>query len=353
MSAIQFILSGGNKCPTDIKKCLSDRHSKTQLSDYTEATKIDIFDTETKKGKRTPSYCDRILYRFKQRNGDFTIEQTSYKSFSNETISKSDHDMVYATYQINNKDGNKLFDILFITWNQENLDVKCDDVFKGLADFDKYDIVVLSQQESNSNDSLQASLVEKYSNTYHIFKDSIGGGAFVDPITGHFYVRITAMLKKETMNASLYKYEKAYSYQCLGNTYYPFSCTKSIIGLGIAIKLDQKEFSLNVFGCHMPINTKLDDLGYNERVTAYKTMEDHMRTFNKIDVGKFVVELDIIGGDMNFRYDSDKKEDQLIEGMKKGEIFGSFKEGEITFGPTCKMCICEEPEPEKVIIDPR
>lgn len=352
MSAIQFILSGGNNCPTDVTKCREDRLSKTQLSDYTEATKLDIFDTQTNKGVRNPSYCDRILYRFKQLNGDFTIEPTSYKSFTNETISKSDHDMVYATYQVN-KESNKLFDILFITWNQENLDVKADEAFKGLDEFDKYDIVVISQQESNSNDTLQTSLIEKYSNTYQIFKDSIGGGMLVDPITGHFYVRVTIMIKKDTINATLYKYEKLSSYQCLGNAYYPFSCTKSIIGIGIAIKLEQKEFSLNVFGCHMPINTSIDDLGYKERVTAYKTMESHMQTFSKLGIGSFIAELDIIGGDMNFRYNSGMEGDQLIEGMKKGEIFGSFKEGEITFGPTCKMCICKEPEPEKVFIDPR
>lgn len=339
--AVQFILLGGNKCPTEITKCLSDRQTKTQLSDYTESTELNIFDTETTKGKRNPSYCDRILYRFKQSTNDFSIEQTSYKSFTNETISKSDHDIVYATYQVN-KDEKNSFDILFITWNQENLEVNCDDVFKGFDDFNKYDIVVLSQQESIKNDTLQTSLVEKYSNTYNIFKDSIGGGVLVDPITGHFYVRIAVMVKKDKVNASLYKYEKAYSYQCLGSSYYPFSCTKTIIGVGVAIKLDDKEFSLNVFGCHMPINTKLDDLGYNERVTAYKTMESHMQTFSKLGVGKFVAELDIIGGDMNFRYNSGIEGDQLIEGMKKGEVFGSFKEGEITFGPTCKMCICKQ-----------
>lgn len=344
MSAIKFILSGGDKCPSDVGKCREDRLSKTQLSDYTEATNLNIFDTQTTKGKRNPSYCDRILYRFKQMNNDIEVEQTAYKSFTNDIIAESDHDMVYATYQVKNKEGNKLLDILFITWNQENMDVKVDDVFKGFEDFNNYDIVILSQQESNRNDSLQSSLIDKYINTHRIFKDSVGGGILVDPITGHFYVRVTVLLKKETVNVSIYNKS---SYACLGSATYPFSCTKSIVGVGVSIKLDSKEFLLNVFGCHMPIDTSKENLGYEERVTAYKAMETQMQTFSQIGVGKFVAELDIIGGDMNFRYNSGIDGDQLIEGMKKGEIFSAFKEGEITFGPTCKMCICKEKKEQK------
>jgi len=341
--AVQFILSGGKKCPTDISKCISDRESKTQLSDYTEATNFDIFETETKKGIRNPSYCDRILYRFKQMNPEFTIEQTSYKSFTNETISKSDHDMVYATYQVKNKDDNKFLDILFITWNQANLDIKEDIVFKGFDDFNNYDVVIFSQQETQSTDILQLSLKNKYATTHTIFDSSVGAG-MLEYVVGAFNVRITVMIKK-LFEALLHTKE----YLCFG-----YVCTKSIVGVGVAIKIDDnKEFSLNVFGCHMPINTSKDDLGYEERVTSYQNMETHMQTFSKLGIGKFIAELDIIGGDMNFRYNSGSmKGDQLIEGMKKGEIFSLFKEGEITFGPTCKMCVCDEPIKE-VINDPR
>lgn len=328
--AVQFILSGGIKCPSNKEICLKDREKKIQLSDYTDATSIDIFDTETKKGTRNPSYCDRILYRFKQTEQELSVEQTSYKSFTNETISKSDHDMVYATYQIKDKDNNKFLDILSITWNQANLNLTYDNVFKGFEDFNNYDVIILSQQETESDDTLQSSLKKKFNNTYKIYDSSVGAG-MMEYFVGAFNVRITVMVKK-SINSSLHTKE----YEC-----FSFVCTKSIIGIGVAIKIDDtKELSLNAFGCHMPINTSKVDLGYEERIKTSKIMETYMQSFSKLGIGKFVSELDIIGGDMNFRYNSGIKGDQLTEGMKSGKLFNQFKEMDITFGPTCKMCVC-------------
>ena len=96
---------------------------------------------------RTPSYCDRLLYK-----GDVKI--SDYNLYSNKLISKSDHNMVYGKFNYNNEKG------IIFTWNmgtrhnKEIIRDGIDDIYKNIISNDKYDYVIFSLQESHFNDPI-------------------------------------------------------------------------------------------------------------------------------------------------------------------------------------------------------
>lgn len=129
---------------------------------------------------------------------------------------------------------------------------------------------------------------------------------------------------------------------CLGAGLKKVACTKATVGiktvLGGPYSLDY-----TFLASHMPINTKVDDLGYAERVEAMKQ-----------SVAKVVLPLTpatpknrllVWAGDLNFRTDAGGK-DQLTEALRSEQGFGiSLREDEarlLQMKPTCKMVPCTD-----------
>lgn len=297
---------------------------------------------------RAPSYCDRILYRnIFSSDGEkiFTIENEQYGSYTNNIIAKSDHNLVYSIFNINN-----LIKVLIITWNQANLNPMIDEVIDSnffsqlnppYVDFKSFDIICIGQQESsmydslftifNTTDSLQQSIIDKY-NTTSMSKDYMLQYTKIG--SPKFYVRQSILIRRDILQANQFRIFS----RCLK---IPI-CAKSICGIGFTILIDNNPLTLNFFNTHMPINTSDIDLGLKLRISAY----DQINTFIKKNfmigtIGK-INQIDFIAGDLNFRFNVGSiAGDQLdYVRLEAKSAFDGFIEPEIKFGPTCKMVTC-------------
>jgi hypothetical protein len=301
------------RCPSDEKICRTQR-KKNYEKPYDKEDKFLINDIQSKKGNRTPSYCDRNI----------KLEQLEYKSFNNDIISRSDHDLVYSKYEI--RRGSKTLRLLFLTWNQGNQNVRFSELMKGMDSiFHDQNIIVFSQQESDSKDELQKTLIEHFKGTYKSF--DVSGGL------GSFYVRLTVLVKEGIKPQLIIKNKS-----CLNKKLKKIICSKSVVG--ISLKIGEKDpIILNLFATHFPVKVDAPDLGYEERIEAYEEVEKFMNQFHT-QLSE-IAAIDIIGGDLNFRYDTGIKGDQLQKAINDKKAFQGFKEGKFeAFAPTCKMCEC-------------
>ncbi len=295
---------------------------------------------------RMPSYCDRIIYRKTPTEGPAIILHEYYNSYANNTIMQSDHDLVYGIFSVGI--GDKIIKILILTWNQSNQNPLIDDVispdfFDKLNDpiytgFESFDIICMSQQESSmydtfSNifermDSLQKSIIHKQKTDlfdYEIFHGKTG--------VPRFYVRLSVLVKKELLGSN---YNIINNSQCLQ---LPI-CSKSVVGIGLT--LGDIPITLNFFAAHLPINTTARDMGLVLRTKALNEITDFIfDKFTSKDINQ-INQIDFIAGDLNFRYNTGNiSGDQLVDQMTKTDSpLKGFAEGELNFGPTCKMNTC-------------
>lgn len=297
---------------------------------------------------RFPSYCDRILARTVQIKSasDIVVDKIAYNSYTNTTIAKSDHDLVYAVYNINYEDID--VSVLALTWNQNGKSPKYQNVLdpdfyrkmniEGVTDHKSFDIIVLSQQETPNSDSffglfegddtLQKSLVAFGKREKMVARTARSG-------MGNFYVRLTVLLTEE-LNKKVIAVKKAS--ECLNGEL----CTKSISGIGLTFKTSQPYLSVNFFSAHMPINVKKEDLGVDARVKAYQKIDKFMEKKFTAQTSSNLNQVDFILGDLNFRYNTGSAGDQLTQLMDEKKVFRDFDEGiEINFPPTCKRSVCK------------
>lgn len=297
---------------------------------------------------RIPSYCDRILYRNTfSPDGEylFKIENEQYGSYANNKIAESDHNLVYAIYNINES-----IKILIITWNQANLNLPIDNIIDSnffaqldppYANFKSFDIICIGQQESsmydsiynifNTTDSLQQSVIDKYNSSmsedYVLQYTKIG--------VPKFYVRQSVLIRKNILQSDQFR---IFSH-CLKIP----MCSKSICGIGFTILINDDPITLNFFNTHMPIDTSDIDMGLKLRISAYKEIDTFIREkFTIGTIGK-INQIDFIAGDLNFRYNTGSIAGDQLDYIRLEDksAFDNFIEPKIKFGPTCKMITCK------------
>ena len=339
---------GGTECES--KK---DRFNQTILSvdELKELKKFSAYDL-----RRLPSWCDRILYRTiitdPKLKDIFKIEPEQYNSYVNNTIIKSDHDLVYGVFNITIPGLTPQIKVLIVTWNQANQNPIIDDVLDenffsqmspSYVNFESFDIICIAQQESSmydsfinifdTTDSLQRSIINKYDNDANLTKNYIIQHAKTG--SPKFYVRETVLIKKSIFKST---YEIRTHSQCLKLPV----CSKSICGIGFTFKIDNKSpFTLNFFATHMPINTSDPDLGLELRINTSKEIIDFIKIHFTTGNINTINQIDFISGDLNFRYNIGSIEgDQLKSIMKEKKAFIDFNEAEIIFNPTCKKNPC-------------
>jgi len=307
---------------------------------------------------RYPSYCDRILSRTVQIKTaeDVSVEKTEYNSYVNHAIAKSDHDLVYAVYNV--KNGDIDINILIVTWNQNGLSPRIANVLdpdfykrigiEGVKDHTFFDIIAFAQQESShsdslfgllpGDDSLQNSLISFGKKEKMIVRAERTG-------FGNFHVRLTVMLTAE-FNKRVVSVRKAA--QCLNGEL----CTKSVCGIGLTLDTSSPNLSLNFFSAHMPVDIKKEDLGLDSRVKAYQKIDKFIEKKFTSQKSRDLNQIDFIAGDLNFRYNTGRiAGDQLTSVMADGKAFADFGEGESNFPPfeegergfppTCKRQACK------------
>lgn len=237
---------------------------------------------------RNPSYCDRIIYN---NSRDVKTNSNLYDSNYTNVITTSDHAITYFATVLTTPGGN--IKLLYITFNQAGNSYS----FKDIAEIIKftqphnperykitnesYDIIILCQQETPMKEYLHTEFKNTLSNYTAIMEYK--GVPKTD-----FYLRLSVFVK----NTHDIK-NKVVKAEC----FYKF-CTKSYIGISFDLLINKQttnHLRLNIFGTHLPIKTKMIDLGYGERLASLITILKVAKAFQKDNY------FSIIGGDLNFR----------------------------------------------------
>jgi hypothetical protein len=261
---------------------------------------------------RTPSYCDRILYKG-------VIKLLDYNLYSNKLISKSDHNMVYGKFNYNNENG-----IIFTwnmggNWNDEKIIREgIEDIYKNIISDDKYEYVIFSLQESHYNDPIIPELLEFFKNKNYklicVSSNSLNPSFIVRLFifSYEYGVDISENSKCNSISGDNISVQK-YHFNIIG--------TKSYVLISIN--------DLTIVSTHLPINTKMKDYGLNKRVLALKKIIKDVKKFDNV----------IISGDLNFRIVDGVE--QLIYLMKTDNDFKDYKEEKLFNIKTCKMKTCK------------
>jgi hypothetical protein len=315
--------------PDQYKRCKAVCIDKARTKDTLANTVIDCVHSEmfcqgVYNKERIESYCDRIIY---EKSDNIKVYNIEYNSQYNELIKTSDHAPVY--FSANLVVNSQTLKILYITINQAGKIFKEENVISEYqmpyyASIHNYDIIVICQQETSKNDTLFANLQTQYASTYHCFNASEGS-----PVS-NYYVRLSVLIKKKS-NFNIYS--------PLPNTIKPVKvitkclatpCNKSYVGLVFDLRMGSNRynttfFRLHIFGAHLPISFSKSDPGskYAERLKALldllktlRTMIDNPKTINNNPLeGHF----SIVGGDLNFRIENEKRIEQLELIMTHGE----------------------------------
>lgn len=305
--------------------------SQTELADH----KIKKYELKKAKAqkclliydeKRIPSNCDRILYRG-------SISPIKYDIYNDdELIRKSDHLMVYGTFNFKEEKG------IIFTWNiakSHNSTTILEGIkllIKKLITFNE-DYIVFCLQESPQHDKFQSILIDQINlnnSNYKIICNSSNS------LSGQ-NVRLIIFNKKIGVSLSDYKncsntIDNISSQVNYLDTFYKpniFDIKKNILGTKawVAITIDDLTF----ISCHLPIDTSIKDcnnyLGNNLRINALKKINTKLNNKNNI----------ILAGDLNFRFIDDNT-DQLNEVVKQDTNFKEFGKLQIK---TCKLKSCK------------
>ena len=241
--------------------------------------------------KRTPSNCDRILYKGNIQPILYNVYDESGER--NGLIRLSDHLMVYGIFKYNDKNG------IVFTWNMGSLhsetNIQCGiDII--IEDFKlkvtNFDYIVFCLQESHSNDKFAEIIVNSINTLNKGYKVSIASSSsrlsnynvrliVFDKVYGEVLDNIrnynNVLLTEENIKVI---YLEPRFIKSLGRT-------KSAVGLTIN--------DITFISCHLPIDTKdksvYNYLGNNLRLKALEKISDNFS--NKPNI--------IIAGDLNFR----------------------------------------------------
>jgi hypothetical protein len=264
--------------------------------------------------KRTPSNCDRIIYR-----GDINV--SNYDVYlDNYLIRQSDHLLVYGEFIYNNKNS------IIFTWNMGGLILK--DINNGLdklvKDFNllNYDLIIFCLQESTDTDLFPELIVERLKE----FRISI---ATSHSLGKKFNVRLLVFDKTIGIKSSDIKLNPNASLdECLHPSLIirtanletnPFKLIFNNKSL-VSIKID----GLTILSCHLPIDTKLKDLGNQRRIKAIRKIKLMFKDESNL----------LIAGDLNFRIVDNK--DQLTTYLKNQTCLNM-----IEFTPELKIKTCK------------
>jgi hypothetical protein len=269
--------------------------------------------------KRTPSKCDRILYK------SSNIKPTKYGVYyDNHLIRLSDHLLVYGEFTYNKKKG------IIFTWNIAGIDSDSDiksGIAKLLVDFGllskHYDMIIFCLQESSS-DLFTKILVESLLPTeYKVSLDSCNS------LLGNFDVRLIVFNK--TIGMSLRQVSNYTTSLPLGLTSIKLNLEpnffKSLLNnkTCVALTID----GLTIISCHFPLDTTKPDFGNDMRISAMRNIKEKFKDSKNI----------LLAGDLNFRIVDNK--DQLTEYLKNqkrtkfAEFTPPFNEN------TCKLETCK------------
>jgi len=259
---------------------------------------------------RTPSYCDRLLYKG-------NIKMLDYNLYSNKLISKSDHNMVYGKFIYNNEKG------IIFTWNmsiKHNVNLiknGLEDINKNIISEDSYEYIIFSLQESHYNDPINSELLDMFKNKYKLVCVSSNS------LNPNFIVRLFIFsrkygvdISKDTKCNSVYGENiivKKYHFNIIG--------TKSYVLISLN--------NLTIISTHLPVTTKLKDYGLNERVIALKKIVKDVKNYDNV----------IISGDLNFRIVDGVEQLEYL--MKTDNDFKNYNEEKLFNIKTCKMETCE------------
>lgn len=156
----------------------------------------------------------------------------------------------------------------------------------------------------------------------------------------HFSVRAYLYLRKTIfVNCSTRKNDV-----CLKRTVF---CTKGTAGVSVICPRPGNIVQIILLSSHLPVNTSVEDLGYEERITAVrKSMESVYDALVDSSVPK---RLAFWAGDLNFRNDTPVKPGgvpfnqlEYAISVRPPAFWREFLEPEVEFPPTCKLAVCTD-----------
>lgn len=272
---------------------------------------------------RTPSFCDRIIYK-----GD--INPLKYDSYVDEIISRSDHNLVYGEFEYLNKK------YILLTWNvagknHTNINERTlSRLYDQLLD-KNFDYLIFSLQELADTTTLKNQLKtllepkgykcdSHEKQTILSLKFGVQLLIFYKPTE---VTKQTGEIYKSTTSHISSKDAKCFEFIC--------------IKLYVLLDLGN---GLTIVACHLPVKpSDRQTLGNNNRINALKKIMNDVK--NKQNV--------IIIGDLNFRIVQDNKE-QLTEFLNSNDnklndiqIYKEFtSNGEPLKHPSCKLDTCKQ-----------
>lgn len=308
------------------KKCSPNKDKKIDIDNIRKCIIKECKDTYDL--QRVPSYCDRILHKFT----NIKIKNNKYESYMH-PLNNSDH--IITKYSCEIQLNNVIIKLIYLTFNQNAQTYDYKTIIK---DFSNYDIIIICQQETTRKENLLQDIKINNPEYYSIIEK-----------TGLFFlkynIRLGIYIKK-----NIFKIQENLKIEKRMNKCLNWLCTKGYIGISFTLLIDKTNIKFNIFGAHLPIDTKLQDLGYKERLKGLLMI---VRECNNLDTDKCV---NLIGGDLNFRIDLNNNIEQLNMSMNnivsyyknlindgsfenKINIFKGWSEDPLTFNPTCKINI--------------
>jgi len=230
--------------------------------------------------------------------------------------------------------------ITIITWNL-GLSIKhihdWTTELKSWTIFDKTsDIIFITLQESTSNvcNQIHTALI-KILDQYDIFYK--GEGSNIPTLSyyvcGYLCIKKSIVARNQVAINTIKLNEQTVCITKSG------VCTKPTIG--IAVQVFNK--NLLFIGSHLPVDTKLDDMGYLDRVKAINEIKHNIIDVLSGKIGEF--NNIFWAGDMNFRISSNNI-DQLDTAMNKIPALRQFYEYTRNFKPTCRYIEMQPDDPK-------
>ncbi len=262
---------------------------------------------------RTPSNCDRILYK-----SEGSIKSTAYGVYSdNYLIRLSDHLLVYGKFNYNNSYHN--INGIILTWNiagihsHTNIRSGLSKLILDLGLLDgTNDMIIFCLQESSSNDIFPKILTDQLSAKYEVLSES--SKSFLDDFKVRLMVFYKKGLPKLISSSSILNLEPRFPKSILNNK----TC--------VALTID----GLTILSCHFPLDTKEKDFGNELRLDAMKKIKEEFKDSKNI----------LLAGDLNFRIVDESDQLTTYLSNQSGPLVFKEFEPKLTI-KTCKLKTCK------------
>ncbi len=238
--------------------------------------------------------------------------------------------------------------VKILTWNMGDNKKKQEDWLEeikkswSIITLKDYDILGLSLQEDwKGTYGKMGEAVEQYlGNEFTMVSHAVEGPPDLTKLS--FSVRAFLYFRKSIFPT----YQVRRNDVCLKRTVY---CSKGTAGLSIIAQApNNKIMQIILMSSHLPIDTKKEDLGYEERVKAVaKTFQE---VYDNIVDETVMQRVAFWAGDINFRAGTPTRPggnptpDQLdyTVSVRPASFFRDFIEPAVEFPPTCKMKSCDK-----------